>query len=60
MWEKIVFLSALAATTCLFRANVREIMAAAGGREAMQRALTANIEIATREGHAPRAHAIAR
>ncbi len=54
MWEKIVFLSALAATTCLFRGNVREIMAAPGGREAMERALAANIEIATREGHPPR------
>ena len=28
LWEKIVFLCALASTTCLFRANVREIMAA--------------------------------
>ena len=55
LWEKIVFLCALASTTCLFRGNVREIMAATGGREAMQRALAANIEIATREGHAPRA-----
>ena len=54
LWEKIVFLSALAAITCLFRGNVREIMAAPGGREAMQRALAANIEIATREGHPPR------
>ena len=60
MWEKVVFLSALAATTCLFRANVREIMAAPGGREAMQRALKANVEIATREGHAPRPRAIER
>jgi 2-dehydropantoate 2-reductase len=58
MWEKVVFLSALAATTCLFRANVGEIMAAPGGREAMDRAITANIGIATREGHAPRAQAI--
>ena len=58
LWEKIVFLAALAATTCLFRANVNEIMASPGGREAMQRALDANIEIATREGHAPRAPAI--
>jgi len=55
LWEKIVFLSALAATTCLFRGNVREIMAAAGGREAMERALAANHAIATREGHEPRA-----
>lgn len=58
MWEKIVFLSALAATTCLFRANVREIMAAPGGQEAMARALAANIELATREGHPPRPQAI--
>lgn len=58
MWEKIVFLSALAATTCLFRANVREIMAAAGGKKAMEIALAANIELATREGHAPRPQAI--
>lgn len=58
MWEKIVFLSALASTTCLFRGNVREIMAAVGGPEAMERALDANIAIATREGRAPRAPAI--
>lgn len=54
LWEKIAFLSALAAVTCLFRANVGEIMAAPGGREAMNRALDANIEIATREGRTPR------
>jgi 2-dehydropantoate 2-reductase len=58
LWEKIVFLSALAATTCLFRANVREIIAAPGGKEVMERALAANIAIATKEGHAPRAPAI--
>ena len=54
MWEKVVFLSALAATTCLFRGTVGQIMASPGGREAMMRAITANIEIATREGFAPR------
>lgn len=54
LWEKIVFLSALAATTCLFRGNVREIIAAPGGREAMERALDANIAIATRQGRTPR------
>jgi 2-dehydropantoate 2-reductase len=54
MWEKIVFLAALAATTCLFRGNVGEIAAAPGGREVMERALAANVEIATREGHPPR------
>jgi len=58
MWEKIVFLCALASATVLFRANVREIIAAPGGTEAMQRALAANVEIATREGHAPRPGAI--
>jgi 2-dehydropantoate 2-reductase len=58
MWEKVVFLSALAAATCLFRANVGEIMAAPGGREAMERLIDANIEIATREGHAPRPQSI--
>lgn len=54
MWEKVVFLAALAATTVLFRANVREIIASPGGREAMERVLAANVEIATREGHPPR------
>jgi 2-dehydropantoate 2-reductase len=54
LWEKIVFLCALATTTCLFRGNVREIVAATGGREAMLRALEANAEIARREGHPPR------
>jgi 2-dehydropantoate 2-reductase len=54
MWDKVVFLSALAATTCLFRGTVGQIMAAPGGREAMQRAIGANIEIATREGYPPR------
>ncbi len=58
LWEKIVFLCALASTTCLFRANVREILAAPGGREAMERALAANAEIARREGRAPRAETL--
>jgi 2-dehydropantoate 2-reductase len=58
LWEKIVFLSALAATTCLFRGNVREIVAAPGGREAMLRALEANVAIATKEGRPPRPQAI--
>ncbi len=54
LWEKITFLCALASVTCLFRANVGEIMASPGGREAVLRALDANAEIAKREGHAPR------
>ena len=60
LWDKVVFLSALAATTCLFRANVREIMASPGGPQAMERALAANIEVAKREGHPVRAEAIER
>lgn len=60
MWEKIVFLCALASTTCLFRGNVREIMAAPGGNEAMLRAIAANKAIAIAEGHAPRDKAIDR
>ena len=58
MWEKVVFLAALAATTCLFRGNVGEIMAAPGGKEAMESVLAANVAIATAEGFAPRAAAI--
>jgi 2-dehydropantoate 2-reductase len=58
MWEKVAFLSALAATTVMFRANVREIMAAPGGREAMERAIAANVKIATAEGYPPRAAAV--
>jgi len=54
LWEKVTFLTTLASMTCLFRANVGEIMAAPGGREAVERAFNANIEIATREGHPPR------
>jgi 2-dehydropantoate 2-reductase len=54
MWEKVVFLAALAATTVLFRANVREIIASPGGKDAMERVLAANVQIATREGHPPR------
>ena len=59
LWEKIVGLSALAATTCLFRANVGEILSSAGGRAAWERTLATNVAIATREGHPPREAALA-
>lgn len=55
MWEKISFLSVLAASNCLFRANIGEVVSAPGGREAIEGALAANFEIATRAGHPPRA-----
>ena len=58
MWEKVVFLAALAAATCLFRGNVGEIVGSPGGREAMERVLASNVAIAIAEGHAPRAAAI--
>ena len=58
MWEKVVFLAALAATTCLFRGNVREIVTAPGGKEAVERVLAANVAIATAEGYPPRAAAV--
>jgi len=54
LWEKFVFLSALAATTCLFRGNVGEIMATAEGRAIVTRCYGANVAIARAEGHAPR------
>jgi 2-dehydropantoate 2-reductase len=58
MWEKITFLSVLAATNCLFRANIGEIVRAPGGLAAIERALAANFELASREGFAPRPAAI--
>lgn len=60
LWEKVVFLCALATATCLFRANVREIVGAPGGREAMQRAIAANVAVAAAEGHQPRPASIGR
>jgi len=58
MWEKLLFLSVLAAVTCLFRGNIGEILAAPGGRGAIERALAANISIVTRCASAPREQAI--
>jgi 2-dehydropantoate 2-reductase len=55
LWEKVTFLCTLASMTCLFRGNIGEIMAAPGGREAVLRAFEANVQVATREGYAPRA-----
>jgi 2-dehydropantoate 2-reductase len=54
LYEKMVFLCALASVTCLFRANVGEIVAAPGGKEIMQRAMDANVAVVTAEGHPPR------
>jgi 2-dehydropantoate 2-reductase len=58
MWEKISFLSVLAASTCLFRANVGEIVGAPGGAAAIEGALAVNCEIAARSGHPLRATSV--
>src|SRR5204862_2115060 len=55
MWEKISVLSVMASVNCLFRANLAEIVAAPGGRAAIERALDVNFEIAARNGHPARA-----
>jgi 2-dehydropantoate 2-reductase len=51
MWEKIAVLSVLAAATCLFRANIGEIIAAPGGLDALETAFAVNGEAAARCGH---------
>ena len=53
MWEKVTFLAALAASTCLFRGNIAEIMAAPEGRAIVLRCFEANVAIARAEGHPP-------
>ncbi|WP_298966263.1 2-dehydropantoate 2-reductase [uncultured Methylobacterium sp.] len=54
MWEKWVFLAALAAGTCLMRASVGDIVAAPGGREWMLGLFEEGRAIAAAAGHAPR------
>jgi 2-dehydropantoate 2-reductase len=60
MWEKIAFLSTLAGMTCLMRANLGEIAHTEAGAALTQRYFRTCIEIASRSGHAPRAHVVAR
>jgi 2-dehydropantoate 2-reductase len=60
MWEKLVFLSTLAGMTCLMRGSVGDILATANGQALLRRYLDASIEIATREGYAPREKSMAR
>ncbi|HUZ71342.1 MAG TPA: ketopantoate reductase family protein [Stellaceae bacterium] len=59
MWEKWVMLAALAAATTLARATVGEIMAAPSGEEFLLGALGECAAVATAEGHAPSAAALA-
>jgi len=53
MWEKLVMLATLAATTTLFRGTVGDIVAAPSGTAFMVRALEECAAVATAEGHAP-------
>ncbi len=58
LWEKVVFLSAAAGLTCMFRANIGEILGAPGGIEAIDRFLKTNMEISAREGFPLREDAV--
>lgn len=53
MWEKWVFLSTLAASTCLMRTSVGNILAAPGGRDFMLGMLDETSAIAKAAGYAP-------
>jgi len=53
MWEKWVFLASLAASTCLMRTSVGNIMAVAGGKEFLLGMLDECSAVATAEGFAP-------
>ena len=53
MWEKWVFLASLAASTCLMRTPVGNILAAPGGRDFILGILDECSAVAAAEGHAP-------
>jgi 2-dehydropantoate 2-reductase len=53
MWEKWVFLASLAASTCLMRTSVGNILAAPGGKDFILGVLDECSEVAEAEGHAP-------
>jgi len=55
MWEKWVFLASLAASTCLMRTSVGNILAAPGGKDFVLGMLDECSAIAAAEGFAPRA-----
>lgn len=60
MWEKFVLLATLAAATCLMRASVGEILAAADGEALMREALSTCVVAAGAAGHAPRPESLQR
>lgn len=53
MWEKWVFLASLAASTCLMRTSVGNILAAPGGKDFILGMLDECSAVATAEGYAP-------
>src|SRR5882724_2561764 len=53
MWEKWVFLASLAASTCLMRTSVGNILAAPGGKDFILGMLDECSAVAGAEGHAP-------
>lgn len=53
MWEKWVFLASLAASTCLMRTSVGNILAVPGGKDFILGVLDECSEVASAEGHAP-------
>jgi|SRR5450759_986802 2-dehydropantoate 2-reductase len=55
MWEKWVFLASLAASTCLMRTSVGNILASPGGKDFILGMLDECKAVATAEGYAPRA-----
>ena len=55
MWEKWVFLASLAASTCLMRTSVGNILAVPGGKDFILGMLDECKAVATAEGYAPRA-----
>ena len=53
MWEKWVFLASLAASTCLMRTSVGNILAVSGGKDFILGMLDECSAVASAEGHAP-------
>jgi 2-dehydropantoate 2-reductase len=53
MWEKWVFLASLAASTCLMRTSVGNILAVPGGKDFLLGMLDECSGVASAEGHAP-------
>ena len=60
MWEKVAYLSTLAGMTCLMRATIGDILAAADGRALLRRYIDASVAVITREGFPPRASMVER